>query len=153
MTTERFDQKTHTRQDALAPSVNRADFTRMSGLLAEKIPDPRLRNLAEGGSGDQTVDVIVELDVLLPKVVMKKDAYAGHHVVRPVAVEPESEEAQRELEGKVREARALFAEITGSTPRWLRPACAFVIQATGEQLRRVAASPLTRTIQPNRRLD
>ena len=125
----------------------------MSGLLAEKIPDPRLRNLAEGGSGDQTVDVIVELDVLLPKVVMETDAHAGHHVVRPVAVEPESAEAQRELERKVREARALFAEVTGSTPRWIRPARAFVIQATGEQLRRVAASPLTRTIQPNRRLD
>jgi hypothetical protein len=124
----------------------------MSGLLAQKIPDSRLRNLAESGSGDQTVDVIVELDVPLPKVVMEKNVYAGDRVVRPIAVEPENAEAQRELERKAQEARELFAEITGAMPRWLRSARAFVIRATGEQLRRVAASPLTRTIQPNRRL-
>jgi len=124
----------------------------MSGFLAEKIPDPRLRNLAERDTGDRTVDVIVELDVPLPSVMMDKNPYAGHHTARPVAVEPESREAQRELERKVREARKLFADITGATPRWLRPARAFVMQATGEQLRRLAESPLSRTIQPNRRL-
>jgi hypothetical protein len=51
----------------------------MSGFLAEKIPDPRLRNLAEGDTGDRTVDVIVELDVPLPSVMMDKNPYAGHH--------------------------------------------------------------------------
>jgi hypothetical protein len=124
----------------------------VSSPLAQKIRDQRLRKLAEGGSGDETIDVIVELDVSLPKVVMEKDAHADHRVARPVAVQPLGAEAQREVDRKVQEARALFAEITGSTPRWLRPACAFVIQVTGEQLRRVAESPLTRTIQPNRRL-
>ena len=103
----------------------------MSSPLAQKIRDQRLRKLAEGGSGDETIDVIVELDVSLPKVVMEKDAHADHRVARPVAVQPLGAEAQREVDRKVQEARALFAEITGSTPRWLRPACAFVIQVDG----------------------
>lgn len=124
----------------------------MNDLLADKIPDPKLREFAKGGSDGKSVDVIVELDAPLPKVVMEKNVYAGHRAFRPVAVEPESQAAQRELERKVREARELFAEITGATPRWLRSARAFIMQATGEQLRRVAASPLTRMIQPNRRL-
>ena len=78
----------------------------MSSPLAQKIRDQRLRKLAEGGSGDETIDVIVELDVSLPKVVMEKDAHADHRVARPVAVQPLGAEAQREVDRKVLNARA-----------------------------------------------
>lgn len=105
-----------------------------------------------GSASDKAASVLVELDIP-PQVVEFEDrsSMGGERI--PIRVKPESPEQQAQNEAKVEAARAFLTSALGGTPRWLRSARAFVVQATPEQLRTIARSPLTRAIRLNRRLE
>jgi hypothetical protein len=119
--------------------------------IAAKIPDAELLSFARRESS-ATLDVLVELDVPSLKVEMIPQRSSGFRSFRPAGIVTQEPCAESELERKMSQTRALLEAITGADPTWLRSARAFVIHATGQQLQRIAASPLTRAIHPNRHL-
>lgn len=114
--------------------------------LQAKVPDAALRASLAGGGSD-LLTVIVEVAAPSPKVAVRADRHTGR-----VRLAPEPRNRGDAVAAKSAKALGdLIAELTGERPPYLSAARAYVVEATGEQLRRLAASPLVRSIQPNRR--
>lgn len=117
----------------------------------EKLGSPDLRELARTGSPD-TVSVIIELDVPVPQVEFGKLVRQGLEVLVPTRIAPEDDEQRRESERKEGEAVVLLDRALKSKPHFIRAANAFVATVDGQELRRIARSPLFKAIRPNRKL-
>ena len=111
-----------------------------------KLADAELRQL----SGRETASVIVQLELPRPRVEMERSERGGIGAFRPRRVELEAEDEQRRLEQLIAPAGAFLEQLVGSTPVWLAAARAFGIEASGDQLRTIARSPLVRTIYLSR---
>lgn len=113
--------------------------------LQAKVPDAALRASIAGG-GSEALTVIVELEAPSPKVAARTDRRTGR-----VRLAPEPPSRGDAAASKAAKALGdLIAKVTGERPPYLSAARAYVVEATGPQLRRLAASPLVRSIQPNR---
>lgn len=135
-----------------------ASFDQRGQLMAnestfqiEKIVDAELRKLALEGSKD-TASIIIELNVPRQQVETGTVIRAGVKSQVPVRVRAETDMEKVEVEQKTVAARAFLESVLGSPPTWLKLARAFVANANGEQIRVIASSPLTKAIQPNRKL-
>ena len=122
----------------------------MTADLAEpwerKLADAELRKLRDR----ETASVIVQLELPRPRVEIEKSQGGGVGGFHPRRVELESESEQRSLEQLIAEARALLEQLVGGTPVWLGAARAFGVEASGDQLRTIARSPLVRMIYLSR---
>ena len=123
-----------------------------SDAVAEKIQNPVLLKVMTGGGSDEPTSILVELDIP-PQVIdfAKPPGSEGHRAT--IRVKPESSEQQAQNDAKIKAAREFLISVLGETPQWLRSARAFVAQATPDQLRKIALSPLIRAIRLNRRLE
>src|SRR2546421_188301 len=121
-----------------------------SDAVVEKIQNPALLKMVTGAQSDEPTSVLVELDIP-PQVIdfEKKSGLEGQRAA--IRVKPESSQEQAQNEEKIEAAREFLTNVLGGSPQWLRSARAFVVQATPEQLRTIALSPLTRAIRLNRR--
>jgi hypothetical protein len=116
-----------------------------------KLSSEELRRSAIEGS-EQAVDVIVELD-LPPRQVELKWYDRGNTRVRLPSSVAEEGPAERDLvEDRVAATRNFLTQVLGQKPRFLATARAFIVRATGAQLREIAASGLIKTVHPNRQL-
>jgi hypothetical protein len=123
-----------------------------SDVVAEKIQNPVLLEVITGAGSDEPTSVLVELDI--PSQVIDFEKQPGPEGQRAaIRVKPESSEQQAQNEAKIKAAREFLISVLGETPQWLRSARAFVAQATPDQLRTIALSPLIRAIRLNRRLE
>jgi hypothetical protein len=114
-----------------------------------KLADEELRRLsAKRGPG--TLSVIVQLELPRPRVEMGRSERGGVGALRPRRVETESESEQRSLEDLIARARAFLEQLLGKSPVWLGAARAFGVEASGDQLRAIARSPLVRRIYLSR---
>lgn len=122
-----------------------------TNLLAEKIQSPELYKMAaEGRSGKASVLIVLDL----PAQQVQVDAAAhrrGERGYRQIV--DETPQQQRAARDTVEQAGAFLKKTLGETPHWLRAARAFVADATPEQLRILAGSPLVKAIRLNRRID
>lgn len=114
--------------------------------LRLKVPEAALRErIAAGGAERHTV--IVEVEAPSPRVALRTDPRSGRRRFVP----------QPDDTGDTAAAKAaavlgaLIETLTGERPPYLSAARAFVVEATADQLRALADSPLVRGIAPNRR--
>jgi hypothetical protein len=115
--------------------------------LADKIADPELRRFASAGESDRRL-VLVEPD--LPRRWLRMERTpARARGFRPAAGASVDEELSRE---RTSEARRFLSDLLHQEPRWLATARTFVVEATGNEVARMAGSPLIKAIHPNRRL-
>ncbi len=120
-------------------------------FLFEKIPDQELRQMAIDGS-EEKVSVIIVLDLPEPRVEVEQVKKGSEVISVPTSLEPESPDEEQEVARKASEANLFLQSLTGSVPNWLPMARAFVVTVNGKQLREIADSPITKSIQPNREL-
>ena len=117
-----------------------------------KLQDAHLRETVEAG-GTDSVSVILEVDLPRQQVDIpsRQERLRG---AAPVAraVIAESPEQKRANADRVARLRELITDVIGTDPRWLASARAFTFHANATQLRKLAASELTRAIRSNRRL-
>lgn len=119
--------------------------------LTEKVPDPRLRRLAETGSGAESV--IVELEVPTPMVEMEQGGRCGGiGGFRMASVRLPSEDDERLAADIAAQAWALIGELAEEPPVTLLDNTAYTVLLSGPGIARLAQSPLVRRIVPNRRL-
>jgi hypothetical protein len=121
------------------------------GMLEEKIPDARLRRIAEEGS-EEEASVIIVLDLPEQHIEIGKIELGDSSYPFPSSVLPQAAEERREIEEKAMQARGFLEAILGVTPNELKMARAFVASANGMQLREIASSPLIKSILLNRTL-
>jgi hypothetical protein len=120
-----------------------------SDPLVERIPDARLRELAEKGS-DEPVSVIIELDV--PELQVEAERIEDGPDFSPRRVVPTPPGNGEVVEEAASDARQFLERLVGKPPVYLRSARAFVATVNGRQLREIAARPFTKRIEPNRQL-
>ena len=120
-------------------------------MLAAKLPDPELLELAEEGGGSR-VSVIVELDLPEQRVEMARPGAGGERLARPLAVAAESDEDSRQGEAVIERARQELRRLSGEEPVHLRAARAFAVRVDGGQLREIVRSPWARRVRRNRSL-
>ncbi|MGE0744202.1 MAG: hypothetical protein AB7K86_03095 [Rhodospirillales bacterium] len=116
--------------------------------LRAKVPDADLRDrIAAEGDGDRRHTVIVEVEAPSPRLLTRPDLRSGRRRFVP---EPDdrSDDAAAQAAATLGE---LIEKLTGERPPYLGAARAFVLDATGAQIRALADSPLVRSIRPNRR--
>jgi hypothetical protein len=116
---------------------------------AKKIEDDELRQLAIEGQ-DSLVSVLVIPELPAPTVVFERgdDARRSSY---PVGFAPETPERRAERERTIEQTRRNLTELLGEKPPWLDAPKAFVVDATGPQLREIARLQSVRAIQPNYR--
>ena len=110
-----------------------------------KLRSQPLRDAARGKSPER-VSVLVEIDMPMPRVELGPKSAAGAPRPRGFKTGPGEDNARRER------AAALLKSVLGEVPRYSRSAAAFFVEATGEQLSAIAASPDVKAIHPNRDL-
>jgi hypothetical protein len=115
------------------------------------VHDPRLRALADEGSADDVVSVIIEVEVPSPRFTAARRPGIPGGDRRVGAVRPQLQTSGEATSTTRREEAARFlGRLLGSVPRWLPAAHAFVADVTGAQLAEIARSPLTRSVAVNR---
>ena len=121
----------------------------MSGGAPEpwegKVADEELRDL----SGSESAGVIVQLELPRPRVEMERSELGGIGV-RPERIEPETENERRNADERIAQAKTFLEQLLGRPPVWLGAANAFGVEASGDQLRAIARSPLVRRIYLSR---
>ena len=125
--------------------------TAHQGLDLAKLPNEDLRRVAVEG-GDDAVDVIVELDLPSQRVEFRKRDHEHSHAFLPSRIADELSEQRDLIEDRIARTRKFLTAILGQEPCFLSTARAFVVRATGEQLRQIASSPLVKAVRPNRQL-
>lgn len=125
---------------------------KIADLLVQKLPEPKLRQLAEEDTG-QEVSVIVEPDLPPQKLsFIKSDRDRSIGTYIPKRVVEETPAQQKKNARTIGEARVFLESLLGETPHWLKSARAFVVTVRPEQLREIAQSSLIKTIRLNRNL-
>jgi len=130
---------------ALIEPMTEAEFPK------QELGSPDLRELARTGSPD-SVSVIIELDVPVPRVEFETLVRQGQEVLVPTGIAPEDDEQRNESARKEEQAVVLLDRVLKSKPHFIRAANAFVATVGGQELRRLARSPLFKAIKPNRKL-
>lgn len=121
-------------------------------LLAKKIHDPGLLQIAIDGSRER-VSVIIVVDIPNPRIEIGEITSGPTISSFPTSVEPESPDELREIDRKTAATRNFLEDVLDSSPHWLPLARSFVATVDGIQLQKIAKSPLTKSIQLNRDLD
>ena len=113
-----------------------------------KIRSEPLRDQARAESVELQV-VLVELDLPCPQLGTERGGPGQALRLRFLGSAPSA----GELEARIAEARRELAGILGQQPeRYIDAASAFVVQARGDQLRRIACLPIVGAIWPNDRV-
>ena len=110
----------------------------------DKLADGELRRLGRA----ETASVIVELELPRPQVELGRSELAGAPRPRRVELEPDGRRASSEE--LVEQARTFLEQLLGRAPVWLSAPRAFGAEASGEQLREIARSPLVRRLHLSR---
>ena len=106
------------------------------GMKQEKISDPGLLAFLEGDTGvPRTVLVAVATEPPKVKLAPRKHGMGGP-VPKGVTTDPETESANRQV---VERAAAALEEALGHPVKWLPAGQVFVVSASADELRRVAA--------------
>jgi hypothetical protein len=124
----------------------------IADLLVKKLPEPKLRQLAEEDT-NQKISVIVEPDLPPQKLSFTKidiERNIGRYL--PKRVVEETAAQQKKNARKIDAAHVFLESLLGETPHWLKSARAFVVTVKPEQLREIAQSSLIKTIRLNRNL-
>lgn len=116
-----------------------------------KIQSPELKRLAREHSSE-VASVIIELDLPARMVEVARVLRQGSEISLPRRVAPASQAEGSEVDRKTEEAKVFLQKVLGTSPRWLKTARSFVAEVTGPQLEKIATSPLTKAIHPNRSL-
>jgi hypothetical protein len=119
--------------------------------VRQKIGDDRLCQLVDG-LGTERISVLIEPDLPSRKVEFSRVERAGVTGYVPTRVAAGSPQEQRHVEERIATTQEFLKEVLGEAPNWIQAARAFVAIVNGEQLQRIARSPLIRAIRPNRRL-
>lgn len=126
--------------------------SKIGDLLEQKLPEPKLRQLAEEVT-NQEISVIVEPDLPPQKLsLIKSEADRSIGTYFPKRVVEETPAQQKKNERKIGAAQVFLESLLGETPHWLKSARAFVVTVKPEQLREIAQSSLIKTIRLNRNL-
>jgi len=120
-------------------------------LSLEKVHPAELRAFAVGKSREHQT-VLIELDLPARQADLRRTADGDGGRYTPVQIRPQTPEQQKEVEKKTAEARKFLKLVLGEEPELLRAAHAFIVKVDGEQLERIAQSPLIKAIRPNRQL-
>ncbi len=125
----------------------------MDDALDRKLPDPRLRALADQGSND-IVSVLIEVDLPVPRFTLTRRPGVRGGDRRVGTTRPQIDPAGEATSSSTRkdEAARFLSRLLGGVPRWLPAAHAFVADVTGKQLAEIVRSPLTRSVAVNRSL-
>lgn len=119
------------------------------GFPIDKIHNDDLQRIALERSKDP-VSVIIVLDLPEPKVEVGKIERGFKSSSFPRMVIPLSEAEMEEVAKKTSEAKTFLKEILSTEPNFLEMARSFVADVNGDQLRQIASSSLTKSIEPNR---
>jgi hypothetical protein len=119
---------------------------------AEKIVHPELRKLAAAES-DNVASVLIELNLPGPQVQLDKNQFRGVFDYSLKRVVPETPTQRKESQQQINKASAFLTNLLGEKPLWLNAGRAFVANVNADQLRKIARSPLTKAIRPNRKLE
>ena len=113
-----------------------------------KIRSEPLRAEARTAGRDPHV-VLVELDLPCAQLGVERNGEGGPLRLRFLGAAP----PRAETDARVAEAARAMARILGHDPgRFIAAAGAFVVEASGDQLRRIASLPLVGAIWPNDRV-